>query len=48
MSGVIRDLIDEVKNFTKGKTIDAIFPPIIYVIGNRFFGLQWGIMLALS
>ncbi|MDY0235464.1 MAG: DUF3159 domain-containing protein [Gudongella sp.] len=48
MKQVIIDLIDEVKNFTKGKTIDAIFPPIVYVIGNRFFGLKIGIILALS
>jgi hypothetical protein len=47
MKQVIIDLLDEVKNFTKGKTIDAIFPPIVYVVGNRFFGLQIGIILAL-
>ncbi|NMA50215.1 MAG: DUF3159 domain-containing protein [Tissierellia bacterium] len=28
--------------------IDAIFSPIVYVIGNKFFGLQWGMILALS
>lgn len=47
MKQILLDLADEVKNFTKGKTIDAIFPPITYVIGNRFLGLQWGILLAL-
>ena len=47
MKQVLKDLVDEVKNFTKGKTIDAIFPPIVYVIGNRFFDLKWGILLAL-
>lgn len=47
MKQILTDLVDEVKNFTKGKTIDAIFPPIVYVIGNRFFGLKIGIILAL-
>ena len=47
MKQVLKDLVDEVKNFTKAKTIDALFPPIVYVIGNRFFGLKWGIILAL-
>ncbi len=48
MKGITTDLVDELKKIAKGKTIDAIFPPIAYVIGNRFFGLKWGIILALS
>lgn len=47
MKQVLIDLIDEVKSFTKGKTIDAILPPIVYVIGNRWFGLEIGIILAI-
>ncbi len=41
------DIGDEVKEFISRKTIDAIFPPIAYIIGNNIFGLKFGIVLAL-
>ena len=47
MKQVLKDIVDDVKNFTKAKTIDTLFPPIPYIIGNRYFGLKWGIILAL-
>lgn len=43
-----KDIIDEVKQFLTGKTIDAIFPPIVYIVGNSLFGLKSGIILAIS
>ena len=45
---LFKDIRDEVKQFVTGKTIDAIFPPIIYIIGNSLFGLKIGIILAIS
>ena len=45
---LFKDIRDEVKQFATGKTIDAIFPPIVYIIGNSIFGLKIGIILALS
>lgn len=48
MKVLFNDIIDEVKEFLTGKTIDAIFPPIVYVIGNNIFGLTAGISLAIS
>lgn len=48
MKKLFKDIRDEVKQFVTGKTIDAIFPPLVYVVGNIAFGLKTGIILALS
>ncbi|WP_034551621.1 DUF3159 domain-containing protein [Carnobacterium funditum] len=48
MKKLVKDIGDELKHFLSGKTIDAVIPPIIYVIGNNLFGLKEGIILALS
>lgn len=48
MSNLFTQIKEEVTQFVTGKTIDALFPPIIYVIGNSLFGLKIGIILALS
>jgi hypothetical protein len=48
MKKILNDIGDELKQFLSGKTIDAIIPPIVYVIGNNLFGLKEGIILALS
>jgi hypothetical protein len=45
---LLKDIGDEVKQFVTGKTIDAVFPPILYIIGNSIFGLKIGIILAIS
>lgn len=45
---LFKDIVDEIKEFTSGKTIDAVFPPIVYIIGNSIFGLKIGIALAIS
>ena len=39
---------EEIKQMVSGKTIDALFPPIIYVVGNLIFGLETGIIMAIS
>lgn len=44
----LKDIGDEVKGFLTGKTIDAVFPPMVYIIGNSIFGLKVGIILAIT
>lgn len=48
MDNLFKDIIDELKQFITGKTIDALFPPIVYIIGNSIFGLKIGVILAIS
>ncbi|SEK73501.1 Protein of unknown function [Carnobacterium iners] len=48
MKKILKETVEELKQFMSGKTIDTIIPPIIYVIGNNLFGLNVGIILALS
>lgn len=45
---LFKDIADEIKEFLSGKTIDTIFPPIVYIIGNTIFGLQVAIGLAIA
>ena len=37
---IIREIAEELKAVLKGKTIDAIIPPFVYVISNALFGLN--------
>lgn len=48
MTNVFAQIKNEIKEFATGKTIDALFPPIIYVIGNLFFDLKVAIFLSLA
>lgn len=48
MKQLLKDIGDELKQFLSGKTIDALIPPIVYLIGNNLFGLKAGVILALS
>lgn len=48
MKQLFKDIIEEVKQFLTGKTIDAVFPPIVYIIGNNLFGLRIGVLSAVS
>lgn len=43
-----KNIVDEVKQFATGKTVDALLPPIAYIIGNSVFGLKTAILLAIS
>lgn len=45
---ILKNISEEVKQFLTGKTIDAIFPPIVYVIANSIFGLKVGVILSIS
>lgn len=48
MSKLAKDIAEELKLFLSGKTIDALIPPIIYIVGNNLFGLIEAVILALS
>ncbi|NLY35985.1 MAG: DUF3159 domain-containing protein [Tissierellia bacterium] len=48
MNQLLKDIGDELRQFLSGKTIDALIPPIIYIIGNNLFGLKEAVVLALS
>ena len=47
MANMLLIIKEEVKQMVSGKTLDALIPPIIYVVGNSLFGLKTGIILAL-
>lgn len=40
MSGKGREILDELKSVLSGKTIDALIPPLVFVIINGLFGLM--------
>lgn len=48
MKKLLQDILDEVKQFVNGKTIDALIPPLVYLVSNRFFDLKITIVLALG
>lgn len=35
-----KELWEELKNFTSKKTLDALFPPVIFAIANGFFSIK--------
>lgn len=45
---LLESILDEIKKFLSGKTIDALLPPIIYVIANNFLELKISVFLALT
>lgn len=45
---LLQDILDELKEFLNGKTIDAIAPPIIYIIMNNFLPLNQSVLFALT
>lgn len=44
----MNDIKDELKQFLSGKTIDALIPPIVYLIINNLAGLKVAVISALS
>lgn len=48
MNKFIKGVIDEVRSFLNGKTIDALIPPLVYVISSNFVKLKVSIMLSLG
>jgi uncharacterized membrane protein len=43
----LKDLLSEIKLIFTGKTLDAIIPPLIFVIINGYFGLSVAIIISL-
>jgi uncharacterized membrane protein len=43
----LKDLFSEIKLIFTGKTLDAIIPPLIFVIINGYFGLSVAIIISL-
>jgi uncharacterized membrane protein len=43
----LKDLLSEIKLIFTGKTLDAIIPPLIFVIINGYFGLSIAIIVSL-
>ncbi|GEL08128.1 DUF3159 domain-containing protein [Salisediminibacterium halotolerans] len=42
-----RELLEEIKSVVSGKTVDAVFPPFLFVFSNSFFGLNTAVGIAL-
>jgi hypothetical protein len=45
---ILVDLIDEIKTFTKGETIDTFIPLLTFFLGYKLFSLTIGIILSVS
>lgn len=45
---LLKDIKDELKQFLSGKTVDALIPPIVYVLVNNLVGLKNAVIAALS
>lgn len=44
MKNKLQEIWEELKSVLSGKTIDAIIPPLVYVILNALFGLEIGVI----
>ena len=40
------EIWEELKSVLSGSTFDAILPPLIFVIVNVIFGLDWAVIIA--
>ncbi len=47
MNSKLQEILDELSSVLSGKTIDAILPPIVYVIVNAIFGLLPAVIAAI-
>lgn len=45
---MLKDLINEITVFLKGKTVDSLVPPLIFVSLNAFFNLTIAIVLSIT
>lgn len=48
MNKLLHDIRDELRQFLTGKTIDALIPPVVYIIANNFFSLKTSIILSMA
>lgn len=42
-----KEIIEELKSVLSGSTVDAILPPLVYVIANALFGLEAAVITAI-
>ena len=42
-----KEILEELNSVISGKTLDAIFPPLLFVLINGFYGLDMAVLLAL-
>ncbi len=48
MSKIVKNSFADIKEFLSLKMLDALVPPIIYIIANNLFGLKIAIIMALT
>ncbi len=41
------EIIEELKTVLTGKTLDALVPPIVFIIANGMYGINWASILAI-
>jgi len=42
------EIVEELKSVVSGKTFDALLPPLIFVVVNGFFGLDFAVIISLG
>jgi hypothetical protein len=42
-----KEILDELKSVLSGSTIDAVLPPLVYVVANTIFGLEAAVLTAI-
>ncbi len=45
---LVKELFEEFKTVTSGKTFDALLPPLVFLVINSFFGLNPAVILSLG
>ena len=48
MNDKVKEIIEELQSVVKGKTFDALFPPLVFVNTNSFFGLTIASLLSIG
>ena len=48
MKDKLSEIWEELKSVLSGKTVDALLPPLVYVVFNAIFGLEIGVIAALG
>lgn len=43
----LKEILEELKNVISGKTLDAVLPPLLFVLINTYFGLNPAIVISL-
>ena len=48
MKKLFQEIIDEIKQFVNGKTIDALVPPLVYLLANQIFDLKMTAIISIG